>query len=270
MQRVKHRFHHPDGGRHGSLQSCVRTDDINLVGDGSHLTHFQMLGNFSFGNDDYHLSVELWHSILRDLGIKDTCIHFHPTQICHRRLWEKLGYPTKPDISCEWSDGQIGGYCCEVFVGDLEIGNLVNPLGTSTDVGFGWERLLQVVEGKERVYQTSLFDERLHPIVSDHSRTLSVMRENGIEPGNKHRSYVCRRLLRRLLPLIDESNRFEFDDWIHSEIQLRQKSLQQGRRVWRRHKRSLHTTRNSPTSRCLHERADNSLTEARMFVFDTH
>lgn len=182
------------------------------------------------------MSVELWHSILTDLRITDTCIHFHPTQTGHRRLWENLGYSTKPDDSCVWSDGQIGGYCCEVFVGDLEIGNLVNPLGTSTDVGFGWERLLQIVEGKQRVDQTSLFEQHLHPIVSDHSRTLKLMREHGIEPGNKRRNYVCRRLLRRMLPLIDRSNRFEFDDWIETETELRERSLQQGRRVWRRHK----------------------------------
>jgi alanyl-tRNA synthetase len=236
MQCVRHRFHEQDGGRHGSLQSCVRMDDIKLVGDGTHLTHFEMLGNFSFGNSDYHMSVELWHSILTDLRITETCIHFHPTQINHRRLWEKLGYSTKPDDSCVWSDGKIGGYCCEVYVGHLEIGNLVNPLGISTDVGFGWERILQIVEGKQRVDHTSVFDQSLHPIVSDHSRTLSLMRENGIDPGNKGRNYVCRRLLRRLLPLINSSNRFEFDDWIKSETELREKSLQQGRRVWRRHK----------------------------------
>ena len=40
MQNLKPRFLNQDLTRYSSLQSCVRTDDINLVGDGSHLTSF--------------------------------------------------------------------------------------------------------------------------------------------------------------------------------------------------------------------------------------
>jgi alanyl-tRNA synthetase len=217
------------------LQSCIRTDDLNLVGDGSHLTYFEMVGNFSFGGDDYKISIELWDSLLRDLQVPVTSVHVHPSRSDHRRLWENRGYSVVLDESCVWSDGQIGGHCCEVFCGDLEIGNLVNPLEHSTDVGFGWERLHQVVEGKSRVDQTSLFDQRLHPVVSDHCRTLSVLRANGVTPGNKGRNYVCRRILRRILPLLIGKEVFEFDDWLHRERELREKNLQQGRRLWRRH-----------------------------------
>ena len=236
MQQVKQKFHNPTGERHGSLQSCIRTDDIDLVGDGSHLTYFEMLGNFSFGGNDYEVSVELWHSILNDLGIRDCTVKVHPSELSHHHLWQKLDYPVIPDEDCVWSDGSIGGFCCELFVDDLEIGNLVNPMGHSTDVGFGWERLHQIVEGKRRVDQTSLFDQDMHPIVSDHSRTLSMLWESGIQPGNKGRNYVCRRLLRRMLQHLDGSKQFLFDDWIQNEIDLREKSLRQGRRVWRRHK----------------------------------
>ena len=233
MQRVKCRFHSPDGGRHGSLQSCVRTDDIDLVGDGSHLTCFEMIGNFSFGGEDYQDSVELWHSILTDLRISVTEVHCFPTRDDHQQLWRKWGYSVVPDSSCVRSDGQIGGHCCELFCGDLEIGNLVNPMGHSVDVGFGWERLHQVVERVEGVDQTSLFDQNLHPVVSDHVRTISIMRENGVVPGNKGRNYVCRRLVRRLLQQIT-SESFPFDDWLSVERELRERNMRQGRRSWKK------------------------------------
>jgi alanyl-tRNA synthetase len=233
MQPLKRRFQNPDRGWYGSLQSCLRTDDIDLVGDGSHLTYFEMVGNFSFGNDDYSESVELWHSILTDLEVPVTEVRCHPSRSDYQQLWQRRGYHVVPDESCQWSDGRIGGHCCELFCGELEIGNLVNPLEHSVDVGFGWERLHQVVERVERVDQTSLFDLGLHPIVSDHLRSLEVLRENGIEPGNRGRGYVCRRLLRRLLRL--NCDHSPLNDWLQSERDLRERSLRQGRRMWRRY-----------------------------------
>lgn len=209
---------------------------MELVGDGSHLTYFEMVGNFSFGGNDYERSVELWDSIVRDLGIQVSHVTYHPSRSDHQVLWTKRNYTTKPDEGCSWSDGNIGGNCCELFVGDLEIGNLVNPLGHSTDVGFGFERLLQVIEGKSRVDETSLFRQDLSPVVRDHYRTLLSMVENGVKPGSYGREYICRKLLRRTLESEDCHKLPDLKNWLDSERQLIEKRMVTGLRLWKRYK----------------------------------
>ena len=240
MQPLKPRFQTLDGSSHGNIQYCVRTNDIDEVGDGTHLTFFQMVGSFGFGTNNYERHIGLWHSIVSDLDLSDMyrehIIVRVNSESNHRRLWEKYGdeYLVMDDPTCIWSDGSVGGFCSEMFLCGLEIGNLVNPMTHSVDVGFGYERLYQMVCRSGRVDGTDLFRQELDPVSRDHYRTLSVFYEQGIGPGNKGRNYVCRRLIRRYIRLNPESHNEPFSEWIGPERSRMDKSLREGRRFYRR------------------------------------
>ncbi|KKD02133.1 alanine--tRNA ligase-related protein, partial [Streptomyces sp. WM6386] len=63
---------HPQGRRLVNVQRCLRTTDLDEVGDSTHLTVFEMLGSWSLGDYGHSQSLRWGHELLHDgFGIPD-------------------------------------------------------------------------------------------------------------------------------------------------------------------------------------------------------
>src|SRR5207237_230000 len=155
--------------------------------DGYHLTYFEMLGNFSFGQ------------------------YFKEGAIDH--AWEFVFEHMKLDPDRIW---------VSVFAGDPELG-----LGDDEVAIAHWEkrefpperlvRAARILQQVDSVYDTDGFQEimnwiaaqsgvaygdspeatKAHRILADHGRGMTFLAAEGVEPSNEGREYVMRRIVRR-------------------------------------------------------------------------
>ena len=93
---------HPEGNKLTDYQKCVRTNDIDEVGDNRHLTYFEMLGNWSLGayfkEESIAMSFEFLTKELQIPVEKLSVTVFAGDEDCPRdeiaaEAWKKAGIP---------------------------------------------------------------------------------------------------------------------------------------------------------------------------------
>ncbi|PZN98349.1 MAG: alanine--tRNA ligase [Alphaproteobacteria bacterium] len=255
----------PPYPRATSSQKCVRAggkhNDLDNVGyTARHLTFFEMLGNFSFG--DYfkeHAIEKAWTLVTKDYGLdpKRLLVTVYIDDDEAAAIWKKItGFSDDRIIRIAgsdnfWAMGDSGpcGPCTEIFwdYGDhipggppgspdedgdryVEIWNnvfmqfekendeIVRSLPKpSVDTGMGLERMTSVLQGKNSVFDTDLFQTLIaasedatstkaegdraasHRVIVDHLRSTSFLIADGVTPSNEGRGYVLRRIMRRAM-----------------------------------------------------------------------
>ncbi len=182
---------HPSGKRLCNVQRCIRTIDIEEVGDATHHTFFEMLGNWSLGDywkkESISYSFEFLTKTLKIPKEKLTVTCFKgdkdaPKDEESAKLWKDLGIKKIKFLPKEdnwWGPAGNTGPCgpdTEMFVNEVEIWNNVFmqynkrqegkyiPLSQkNVDTGMGVERTLAILNGLEDDYKTELFS----PIIKE-------------------------------------------------------------------------------------------------------
>ncbi len=236
----------PYGNSVASVQKCIRTSDIDEVGDESHLTFFFFFGNFSCGGYWKKEAIQYAHEfVTKEMGLKIDYVSMFggegevPEDKESTEIWKSID----PNIVIKkfgrtdnfWGPTGEEGPCgptTEIYVDGIEIWNIVfnefycnkdkslRPLEIKgIDTGMGLERLAMVSQKVPTLFETDLFP--THPktreerIVADHARAIKALLDEGLIPSNKDQGYVLRRLMRRALLY---QNRYKLPIPIESEV----------------------------------------------------
>ncbi len=185
---------HPSGKKLVSIQKCIRTTDIDEVGDTTHHTFFEMLGNWSLGDywkkEAIEYSLEFLTKTLKIPKEKIAVTCFKGDKNAPRdnesaEIWKSVGINKIKFLGKEdnwWGPAGKTGPCgpdSEMFVNDIEIWNDVfmqynktlegkyEPLKQkNVDTGMGVERTLAVLNGIEDNYLTEVWK----PIIKEIER----------------------------------------------------------------------------------------------------
>ncbi len=217
-----------------SIQKSFRTSDIDEVGDESHLTFFEMLGNFSFGGYFKKEAIEYAFEFFKSLSLEIDFVTVFggdeevPPDEESEKIWRNLGIAKIEKRGREdnfWGPTGKEGPCgptTEIYVGETEIWNIVfneyyckadrslkKLKQSGVDTGMGLERLAMVLQGRQNIFETDLFTPlisfpppempmREKRIICDHLRGSTFLLADKVRPSNKERGYILRRLMRRV------------------------------------------------------------------------
>ncbi len=176
---------HPAGKKLVNVQRCIRTGDIEKIGNKTHHTFFEMLGNWSLGNyfkqDAIKYSFEFLTKTLKIPKKKIVVSCFKgdknaPKDIVSAEIWKSLGIKKikfLPKSENWWGPAGKTGPCgpdTEIFVNNMEIWNDVfmqynkNKQGKylplkqkNVDTGMGVERTITILNNLDDNYLSECF-----------------------------------------------------------------------------------------------------------------
>jgi len=176
---------HPSGKRLCNVQRCIRTQDIDKVGDETHHTFFEMLGNWSLGDywkkDSIDYSFEFLTKVLKIPKEKLLITCFKGEKNISKdeesaEIWKDLGIKKIKFLGRKdnwWGPAGETGPCgpdTEIFVNNFEIWNNVfmeydkdskenysELKQKNVDTGMGVERTIAVLSGLKDNYLTDSF-----------------------------------------------------------------------------------------------------------------